>query len=192
MSLTLGLGLAVAAAAFLRPTASPGGQTSGALDAPEVGSLAEAVEVLEAHLGSPRSPWMPVAAGELGQREEPGAGSNPRIVTYDAATTLRATDDAVPWCSAFVNWVFAQLGYARTFSSLARSFLTWGVACPPLFGAVVVFWRGSKTGDEGHVAFLVARHRDGKTVYVLGGNQSDAVSIAGEPTDRVLAYRWPA
>lgn len=136
-----------------------------------------------------KPPWLVVAEAELGVREVPGPGDEPRVIGYHAATTLHATDDEVPWCSAFVCWVFEQVDILPTRSARARSWMTWGQAIrfPPL-GAVVVISRG--TGDQGHVGFLV--EREGDSIYLLGGNQGDAVSVAKFEVSRVLAYRWPA
>jgi hypothetical protein len=59
-------------------------------------------------------------------------------------------------------------------------------------GAVVVFWRGSRKNEgKGHVGFYIAGAPAGPSVAVLGGNQSDAVTIGTYKTDRVLGYFWP-
>jgi hypothetical protein len=44
---------------------------------------------------------------------------------------------------------------------------------------------------SGHVGFFRQMSADGSKVYVLGGNQGDAVSIAAFPANKVLGYRWP-
>lgn len=54
-------------------------------------------------------------------------------------------------------------------------------------GDVVVFWRGSKDSWKGHVAFY--SHHDANNVYVLGGNQGNAVSIQAYPRSRLLDVR---
>jgi len=56
----------------------------------------------------------------------------------------------------------------------------------PTYGAVLVFERG--TG--GHVGFAVGQ--DASSLYVLGGNQSNAVNITPISKARALGYRWPA
>lgn len=135
---------------------------------------------------------MVIAERELasGVREVPGARHNPRIVEYHAATTLRATSDEVPWCSAFVNWCLLEAGEPGTRSAAARSWLRWGVALEvPRYGAVAVLSRGADPA-RGHVGFFL-RERD-DAVLVLGGNQGNAISIAAFPRTRVLAFRWPA
>jgi len=135
--------------------------------------------------------WMPVAFDELGVKEVPGDGDNPRIVEYHQATTLKATDDEVPWCSAFVNWVMRESGYTYTKSAAARSWLTWGDEIElPMYGAVTVLRRGSNPA-QGHVGFFVDQPEAG-VIRLLGGNQSDSVNITVFPASRVIGYRWPS
>ena len=52
--------------------------------------------------------------------------------------------------------------------------------------AVLVFERGS----GGHVGFAIGQ--DDTHFFVLGGNQSDAVTIARIAKSRLLGARWPA
>jgi len=52
-------------------------------------------------------------------------------------------------------------------------------------GAVLIFSRGS----GGHVGFAIGQ--DDVHFYVLGGNQSDAVTIARIAKSRLLGARWP-
>ena len=132
--------------------------------------------------------WLEIAEGELDQAEVSGVGSNPRIIEYHATTTLKATDDRVPWCSSFVNWCLYHAGVMPTRSAAARSFLRWGVVCEPVEGCIVVFRRGASE-TAGHVAFYVATVGD--RVRVLGGNQSDKVCYATYRAADVLGYRWP-
>lgn len=73
---------------------------------------------------------------------------------------------------------------------LARNWMKFGVATTPRLGAVLVFWRGSKSGTSGHVGFYVGE--DATAYHVLGGNQSDAVTITRIAKDRLLGARWPA
>ena len=53
-------------------------------------------------------------------------------------------------------------------------------------GAILVFTRSG----GGHVGFYVSE--DAATYHVLGGNQSDSVSITKIAKDRCTAIRWPA
>ena len=73
--------------------------------------------------------WMAIANSEIGVKEYPGNGENPRIVEYLRSTTLSApfsARDETPWCSGFVNWCVEKSGYAGTDSAWARSWLNWG------------------------------------------------------------------
>lgn len=139
--------------------------------------------------------WMVIAAGELFQREIAGEQHNPRIVEYHQATTLRATTDEVPWCASFVSWCLGKAAVSSTRSARARSYEGWGQPCPPdrlAPGAVVVFWRGkSKGAGTGHVGFYVGGDVASGRIWVLGGNQGDAVSIQPYSTAKVLGFRWP-
>ena len=56
----------------------------------------------------------------------------------------------------------------------------------PITGAVLIFERNS----GGHVGFAVGQ--DDTHFYVLGGNQSDAVTITRVAKSRLLGARWPA
>lgn len=134
-------------------------------------------------------PWLEVAQREIGIQEYPGAEQNPRIVEYHQATTLRATEDEVPWCSSFVNWCMNQAGETGTGSARARSWLDWGIRLEEArTGCVVVFSRGQDPA-QGHVA-LFLRDR-GAMLEVLGGNQSNQVNVSFYPSGRLLGFRWP-
>ena len=134
--------------------------------------------------------WMEVAIAESGQREIPGPRHNERILEYHRWTSLQASDDETPWCSAFVNWCMGKAGFAGTNSAAARSWLTWGQRIEPRYGCIAVLWRGSPASAQGHVGFYVGE--DDGYISLLGGNQGDRVSIAKFPKTRVLAFRWPA
>lgn len=132
--------------------------------------------------------WIKTAFEEIGQKEQPDPGENPRIAEY-LATVLQPADDEIAWCSAFVNWVMYQSGYLVTRSAAARSWLKWGTSLPSAkFGCIVVFQRGMEVW-QGHVAFYLDGY-DG-FIYALGGNQGDRVSIARYSENKVLGYRWP-
>ena len=143
------------------------------------------------------SPFI-VAQRFVGMKEVPGRTSNPAILAMLKLDAAWPEDDAVPWCSAFVNWVCWILGVVRSESLRARSWLLVGRAISleeaRAGGDVVIFQRGdgAQPGPEvieapGHVAFFAGLEED--FVVVLGGNQSDSVSIARYPRSRVLGVR---
>jgi len=127
------------------------------------------------------------AKQEVGVKEIPGKGHNPRILEYHATTTLKATEDEVSWCSSFVNWCVIQAGLKGTNSAAARSWLKWGVpTLEPKEGDIVVFKRPPNPAS-GHVAFFVKM--DGDKVFCLGGNQSDMAKISAYKKADVLDFR---
>lgn len=129
---------------------------------------------------------------ELGNHEIHGAEHNPRILAYHSATSLSASDDETPWCASFVNWCLEVTGVAGTRSATARSFLAWGREVPVDVvqpGDIAVFSRGSSPW-QGHVGFFLGW--DGPNIRLLGGNQSDSVSIATYSVGRLLGFRRAA
>jgi uncharacterized protein (TIGR02594 family) len=134
-----------------------------------------------------------VVTAEIGVCEVPGACANPRIIEYATHTVLEATSDEVPWCSSLANFVVDTAGFKGTESAAARSWLNWGVALnKPIVGCIVVFER--KTVDNpnsAHVAICDHADISNGIIRVIGGNQSDSVSIARYPVAKVLGYRSP-
>lgn len=132
------------------------------------------------------------AAEEIGQREKPGSGENMRIQEYHRYAERdndKALSEEIPWCASFVCWVLEKVGMGSTNSRAARSYEKWGVSTKhdPWPGDIVVFWRGRRDGWQGHVGFLVKK--EGNTVYVLGGNQSNSVNVTAYTTDRLVDIR---
>jgi uncharacterized protein (TIGR02594 family) len=128
------------------------------------------------------------ALKEVGQREIVGSKHNVRIIEYHNSTTLKAKTDEVSWCASFVNWCMKQNAVKGTQSAAARSFLQWGKATStPQQGDIVVFWRGSKSGWQGHVGFYVSQ--TATHIKVLGGNQGNAVNMTNYPKSQLLGFR---
>jgi len=97
-----------------------------------------------------------------------------------------------PWCGDFVETCIRMglpteplLGALGTNPYWARNWLLFGQETKPVPGAVLIFARG--TG--GHVGFAIGQ--DDTNFFVLGGNQSDAVTIARIAKSRLLGARWP-
>lgn len=135
-------------------------------------------------------PWLALAWAEFGQTERNGEGANPRILSYyrDSGHAGIASDE-VAWCAAFAGAILARAGHRPTGSLLARSYLNWGQPLiEPRYGAIAVFSRGADPG-AGHVGFLLGQTND--KLVILGGNQSDAVTVELIPRTRLLGLRWP-
>ena len=142
----------------------------------------------------PPPPWMAMAARWLGTREVPGPANSPTIMGWAKRLGAKVLGiaygaDSVPWCGRFVAQVITEAGFKPPpISVRARAWATWGEACEPVVGAVLVFERAG----GGHVGFYVAERAAPTPAFrVRGGNQSDAVSDAWIPKDRLVASRWP-
>ena len=97
-------------------------------------------------------------------------------------------DDDLAWCAAFAQWVCMKSKAPYSAKLNARSFLDWGRQTQkPEMGDIVVLWRIDKDGPFGHVGFYI-KETSG-TVYLLGGNQANSVSIAPFQKSQVLQYR---
>ena len=137
--------------------------------------------------------WFQEARRLHGLKEVAGPGDNEAILEWADNLDLHYAHDEIPWCGLFVAHC---IGSTLTTEPLptnplgARNWLKFGAPCPPQPGAVLVFWRGSKDGWLGHVAFYAGE--DASSFFVLGGNQSDSVSVARLAKDRLLSARWPA
>lgn len=140
-------------------------------------------------------PWLQEAYKLIGTREQPGAGSNEAIIGWANDLDLTSyDDDDIPWCGLFVaHCIGSQMPEeplpGNPLSARAWAKLGHGTA-PPSLGAVMVFWRVSPDGWQGHVGFYWAEDDD--AYQILGGNQSNAVTITRMSKDRLLEARWPA
>jgi uncharacterized protein (TIGR02594 family) len=138
-------------------------------------------------MSAPR--WVHVGRKYLGLTEVPGKVHNPVIVNWLASLRAWWREDETPWCGTFVAAVLRESGVAIAPQWYrARAWLDWGLRLhAPTLGCVVVFERAG----GGHVGFVVGRDAAGR-LMVLGGNQSNRVSIAPFDMSRVLGYRWPS
>lgn len=131
------------------------------------------------------------ARGYLGLEEWPGARHNPEILRlWELAGMGWVEDDETPWCAAFANAVVAQVGLTGTGKANARSFGQWGAEVPLWSaqpGDIAVLWRGSPDGWQGHVG--IVERVDGQLIYLVGGNQGNAVTVQGYAAQRLLSIR---
>jgi uncharacterized protein (TIGR02594 family) len=141
-----------------------------------------------------------IAERFVGMKEVPGhALNNPAILAMlqlDGDTW--ASNDETPWCCAFVKYIAHLLALPRSRQLNARSWLKVGTAIEiedALRGFdVVILKRGPdpQPGPEvlaaqGHVGFFAAL--DPGKVWLLGGNQGDAVSVSAFDVGRILGVR---
>lgn len=123
----------------------------------------------------------------FGTVEVPGKGSNPTILAWakEAGLEHTYTADSVPWCGLWMAVVAQRAGKWTPRRPLwALSWAVWGDdGGQPELGDVLVFVRPG----GGHVGLYVGE--DPAAYHVLGGNQSDAVSIARVAKPRLRACR---
>lgn len=136
-----------------------------------------------------------IAARYVGVKETAGTMSNPVILGMLRLDNEWPQSDAVPWCSAFASHCAWLLRLPRSKSLAARSWLSVGTPITLTearvgFDVVVLNRGGSPDPDvagPGHVGFFAGL--EGARVVVLGGNQSDAVSLARFQQADVLGVR---
>lgn len=135
--------------------------------------------------------WVRVGLAEIGVVEDVRPGrSTARIEDYHAVTFGGRSPDDVPWCSAFVCFVMEAVGIKSTKSKTASSWASWGYQVAPRPFAVVFFGKADKdAGGTGHVGICLGI--SGTELYLLGGNQSNKVSIATRKLADAQTWRWP-
>lgn len=125
-----------------------------------------------------------------GTKEVPGGRSNPTIMAWAKEVGLpEYTADSIPWCGLAMAKVAHDAGWATEVPSnplWARSWASFGVPAEQAsLGDILVFTRNG----GGHVGVYVGE--DANHFHVIGGNQSDAVTITRIAKSRLLAARRP-
>ena len=136
-------------------------------------------------------PWMKVAYSYVGLHETAGKKATKKIAEW-LQYVGQAPNDEIAWCAAAMNGILKEAGYKHNRRADARSLLKVGEVLKDFKpGCIVVFWRGSIQGWQGHVAFGEKVSSDGKQIRVLGGNQGNEFNSTWYSVDRVLGFRWP-
>lgn len=134
--------------------------------------------------------WTAYGRKQIGTREIKGPKHEPKIMAMVNRTKrflgITVKDDETPWCGTFMADCAIAAGFEPPpIAVRASSWGTWGQPTTPRLGAILVF---SREGG-GHVGQYVGEDKD--RYYVLGGNQSNMVSIAPILKSRLTACRWP-
>ncbi|WP_426360565.1 TIGR02594 family protein [Pseudocolwellia sp. HL-MZ19] len=100
------------------------------------------------------------------------------------ASKFWGTDDTGgtnAWCGSFVSWIMKQNNIEPVKSAYrAKEWANFGKKIDkPVYGAIGI---KSRNGG-GHVAFVVGQSADGKSLYMLGGNQENTVNVTKYNTD---------
>ncbi len=150
------------------------------------------------------APWLATMRELAGVKEYPGGENNPTILGWArfiggawpemAAYAALYKSDDIAWCGLTTAYALAKNGVRPPFGSTdverflwANSFPGWGLRLDePRPGCFVVFkW----PSGGGHVGLL--DRVEGRTLWVLGGNQSDAVNLAPFAWDKtVVGFFW--
>jgi uncharacterized protein (TIGR02594 family) len=147
-------------------------------------------------LNEPGPKMLLEALKHYGTLERRGKDNNPDITAWaeeigeDVAKVYVA--DEIPWCGLFMAIVAKRAGKEVVKDPLWA--LNWGTfgqaADQPMLGDVLVFVRKTSTGGKaGHVALYIGE--DKASYHILGGNQSDSVSITRIAKTRLYAARRP-
>lgn len=134
------------------------------------------------------SPKMLVEMLKLyGTLEAAGSSNNPVIMSWAKEIGEPYPNDATAWCGLTIGVAAKRAGWEsrpKGNALWARNWASWGLAQKTaMLGDVLVFERGS----GGHVAIYVGEDKD--HYHILGGNQSDKVSIVRKPKKPILAIR---
>jgi len=101
------------------------------------------------------------------------------------------TSDEIPWCGLAVSYWIKKAGFEppKNFSQVrARDFANWGKPVKtPSFGDIMVFWRGSRQGRDGHVGLYIGENNT--HYFILGGNQKNQIGIDPIAKVRLLEAR---
>lgn len=133
-----------------------------------------------------------ILSNYYGIRERAGANdASPTILRWKRNVIPSTRDDGqFAWCGIFAHNMLLETGYPTlpiNEAAGARNYLKLGEpVTTPQLGDIVVFSRG--TGWQGHVGF-VSRVDAWGDVWVLGGNQSNAVNLTKYSGNRLLGYR---
>jgi uncharacterized protein (TIGR02594 family) len=146
------------------------------------------------HLEISRPLWLDAGLKYLGTKEFSGSKDNPTIIDWakeeggDIASEY--THDSIPWCALFANHILTKVGLKGTETLWALDFAgKW--PCVRLAGPAVGAFAPMKRQGGGHIMIIVGKDQHGN-VMGLGGNQSDAVTIAPFAISRLnQGFYWP-
>lgn len=142
--------------------------------------------------GDPTPPWMDIARQKLSLHE-----SRDKSVLMGFLKLGKGTigdPSKTPWCGDFVETCVAvALSQEPVLDNpyAAINWLKFGKATTARYGAILVFHRGDPKSWQGHVGFYVGE--DDTHYHVLGGNQSNAVTVSRIAKSRLRpnGIRWP-
>ena len=137
---------------------------------------------------SPELLHVGIARSYLGLKEIGVTNKNPTIDAW-AKTLSGKWLIGQPWCGTFMAQVFKEAGLSSKVPKdffRAKAWETVGTKLTkPAYGCIVTFTREG----GGHVGLVVGITKTGM-LKVLGGNQSNAVTIQDFDPKRAASFRW--
>ncbi len=144
---------------------------------------------LGSHITNIIPPWMTIAQNKLGLHE---VRNNKELKEFLKSDGNTLGDPAkLPWCGDFVETCIAVALPQEPMiinPYWALNWLKFGIEIDkskPIFGCILIAVRDG----GGHVAFVVGHDKD--YFHVLGGNQSNSVSVMKLAKSRVKGLRYP-
>ncbi|CAO4145580.1 TIGR02594 family protein [Methylorubrum extorquens] len=158
---------------------------------PKTQAALQKADISERREAPDKPGWLVLAEALDGIKEAPGAKNNPEVVKLFADASFPGIKtDSTAWFAAFVNAVLEHAGHRGSRSLAARSFESWVVGLPaPTLGAIATKKRNGSAW-QGHTGLVVGANAT--QVFLLGGNQSDAVNVAAFKRSEIVAYGWSA
>jgi uncharacterized protein (TIGR02594 family) len=165
-------------------TSGSSGGSSGPASPPSTAGAASAEPGTSVALAQTNA-LVGVASGVLGMDEN---AQNAALTQYMRDGGVALDPAVTAWAAAFVNATLGQAGMTGTSSTMARSFLDWGVdsSGDPQVGDIVVLERGAP--PFGRVGFFQGYEDDG-SVRIMGGDIDDTVASATFAAAKVLGIR---
>lgn len=135
----------------------------------------------------PMPPWMAEMHRKMGLHE---VRDNALLTAWLKVGRFLGNPAQLPWCGDAIESCLAKTLPSEPLPAnpfFAQSWASFGVdVVVPLVGCIGVIRWAATSGHVGIVAGI-----EGSTVYLLGGNQSNAINVSGFPRSKFIAFRWP-
>lgn len=134
-------------------------------------------------------PWVRIAWDEMGMRDKSQSFLQSRVADYLTVFGSPVTSAPKDWSAAFISWCLNRAGRPIVSGNDNNLFLKYGERlAAPTEGCIVMFRFPSSAGIS-HVGFYL--YESMGRIAVIGGNQSDAVSVSHFSKTSVVAYIQP-
>jgi uncharacterized protein (TIGR02594 family) len=146
-------------------------------------------EIKQAQISRPL--WLEAGIKLIGVAETPGSKNTKAIMDWAKEDNFKDyTADSIPWCALFMNHILMSVGLKGTGTLWALDFEGKWPSVKLIGPAVGAFAPMKRTGG-GHIICIVGKDQHGN-IMGLGGNQSDAVTIAPFAVSRLnQGFYWP-